>query len=197
LRRAILTLLFLAGCTQHAPPCGVGATRLELRDGSGALTLRVAASARPGELDLCDAQKQRVGAVVRAAETLRLIDRGGAERLQARGAEALEITGPAGQAMRLFRHDGELRVLRPDGVAFGSIGTQKDAAIVSDAGGSPIGKVTARDADAVVTAPGGAVRTYVVPSPGMPAAAVFAIETLSPEERVFLAVHLARGVLLP
>ena len=197
MRHAWLLLAALLGGCVAKPRCGTGPLRLELRDGNGALQLRVAGATRTGELDLCDAAGQRVGALGRQGDALVLYDRSNAELLRAATPATLELDGPGGPRMRIYREGGALRVLNAEGVPYGQILERDGAAWASDPGGSPIGKASRRDADAVVAAPDGAVRAFVVPSPGLVAAGVLVLDGLPLAERVFVAAHLGRGPLQP
>jgi hypothetical protein len=198
--RALLPSVALAlagfGCTKPPSTCG-GRTRLEVRDGSGALQLRVAESGHAGELALCDPNGQRIGALAQKGDALVLADRGNAEVMRAATPATLTLEGPRGEAMRLFRAAGRLRVLRPDGVAFGELREAAGRVNVLDVAGTPVASVTHRDADAVVTATDGTVRGYLVPNPGDLAAGVLALPELPLSERVFIAAHVARGRLQP
>ena len=199
---AFAGLATLGGCTRK-PSCGT-AVRLELRDGAGALQLRIATAAGGGsarELDLCDPAGQRLGTILYEGAALRLLDRAGGERLRVADAETLDVSRPGGPGLRLYwsagRNVGQLRVLRPDGVPHGTLTERDGAVVVSDPGGSPVAKATPRDADVALLGPDGAVRGFVLPSPGLWPAAVFAIDGIPLEERAFLAVQLARERLLP
>lgn len=189
-------VLLFAACAPK-PSCGSGPERLAFRDGNGALRARLAASSKPHELDLCDAAGQRLGSITSEGDTLRLYDRAHAERLRSERADATELIGPAGPALRLYRAENTLRILHMDGVPAGSLSERGAMVYVSDPGGSPVSTAARRDGDAVLAAPDGAVQAYLVPSPGLPAAAVFAIEGLALEERFLLALHLSRGSLIP
>lgn len=173
--------------------CGPGPERLAFRDGTGALRVRLAVGTKPHELELCDALGQRLGTITEEGDVLRLYDRAHAERLRAERPDAMELVGPAGEALRLYRADNTLRILRPDGVPMASFHEKDGAVYVSGPGGAPVARAVARDADAVLAAPDGAVQAYLVPSPGLRAAAVFAIEGLAVEERFCLALHLSRA----
>jgi hypothetical protein len=198
LRRALLLVLAAAlGCTKPPPASCSGPSRLEVRDGSGALQLRLADSGRPGELDLCEPSGQRAGALGKKGDALVLYDRSNAEVLRAATPSALSLEGPRGEAMRMYRADGTLRVLRPDGVPFGDVREAGGRVQVHDVAGTPVAQVAPRDADAVISAPDGAVRGYLLPSPGNLPAGVLALPEPSLPERVFIAAHLARGRLQP
>lgn len=191
-----LTLFaLLPGCASRTRCTGVA--RLELRGADGALELRVVDGARPGALDLCDASGQRTGGLSWEGQALVLSDAGGNERLRVAEAGAMEVAGPQGQALRLFKSGAGLRVLKADGVPYGTFTATEQQVLVSDPGGSPLAKLSARDADAVIAAPDGATRAYVVPSPGLLSAAAFALSDLPVEDRAFLAVQLARPRLGP
>ena len=189
---AVAALLVTSSACGSRSTCGPGPERLAFRDGTGALRVRLAAATKPHDLDLCDAAGQRLGTITEEGDVLRLYDRAHAERLRAERADATELVGPAGEALRLYRADHTLRLLRPDGVPAASFNEHDGAVYVSGPGGAPVAKAAARDADAVLAAPDGAVQAYLVPSPGLSAAAVFAIEGLAVEERFLLALHLSR-----
>lgn len=205
LASVVLASLLGSGCVSRAR-CG-GAARLELRRGDGSLELRLVDAppgARPGELDLCDPSGQRLGGLLWDGLALSLVDPAGADRLRVVNSQASEIIGPNGPALRLWRNERSVRVLRLDGVPYGTLSVagpgpapETELALVSDPGGSPLAKVSSRDADAVLAGPDGATLAYVVPSPGLVPAAVFALVALPLEERAFLAVHLARPRFAP
>jgi len=201
MRATLLVLLVLleglasvTGCTNRSR-CA-GKSRLELPNAEAALALRLVDTpdgARPAELDLCHPPRQRLGGLLWEGQTLILVDRAGAERMRAADGAALELSGPSGLVLRLWKGGQTLRVLKGDGVPYGSLmSVGPDQVLVSDPGGSPVARVSARDADAVLAAPDGATRGYVVPSPGLLPAAVAALTALPIEERAFLLVQLAR-----
>ena len=190
-----LLLVTLAGCVSRTR-CG-GKTRFELRGGDGSLRLRVAEADRPGRLDLCDSTGQTAGALVREGEALYVLDRSQAEHLRSPRPDALELTNAAGPAVRLSRAADVVRVLHPDGIPFGSIQETRERTLVTDVSATPIALVKRRDADAVITSMEGEARAYLVPSPGLSAAAVFALPGLTLEEQLLLCAHLGRGRLQP
>jgi hypothetical protein len=193
---ALLGLCLLAACTDK-PRCGPGAMRLELRDAAGVLTARLAESARKGELDLCDPAGQRLAAIGAQGGALVLYDRGNAEVLRAASQDATDLRSPAGQALRLYKEDHMLRVLKPDGVPYGTLHEKDAVVLVSDPAGSPRARISRRDADAVAADPDGAVKAFFVPAPGLLGAGVLTLEELPLPERVFLAVLLGPRRLQP
>ena len=115
---AALTLAVAGGCHRRANPCAPGTrSKLEVRNGAGALVLAWKGDA------LCDGQLRPVGTLRDQKGTVTLADNSGKLELElhresptvGRGRDA------AGPSLRLYRDDHELRVLRGDGVPYGSV----------------------------------------------------------------------------
>ena len=175
----------LAGCHRRAVHCAPGTrSSVEVRNGSGALELALKGK------DLCDGQLRPVGTLEIKKGTVTL---GGPD-----GSVALTLTRESptvaigrdqqGPKLRLYRDARELRVLRGDGVPLGSVVPRANGSLVYNPASSPIGKVEARDRDAVVTDMAGTAETYVVPARDRAAAGVFGIPTLERPEQ--LAIYL-------
>jgi hypothetical protein len=186
----VATLLLAAGGCQRSSQCKPGATpKLELRNGSGALTL-----AWMGE-DLCDGQYKRVGSIDAKPEAITLRDAGGKLRLELTRespsvGHARDQTGPK---LRLYRDDKELRVLTDLGVPLGSVVPQTTrGAVIYNPASAPLAKVSLRDADAVVTDMAGSALTYVHPSAALGPAGVFGVPSLDPAEALAIYIYWSR-----
>jgi hypothetical protein len=193
---AVLALA-LGGCPRAAPsPCAPSAPAvLEVRDGAGALQAALKRSETAGARVVCDAGAHKIGTVVDDAAGMTALDARGALVLRVRTDADGDLLGDGAQGPRLRVHrDGrELRVLRPDGVPYGSIAPHDAAgAVVFGPGGQPIATVGARGVDQVLAQPSGATTAYVTPSSRPVAAGAFALEGLSLAERLALYLALAR-----
>jgi hypothetical protein len=186
---ATLALVLATGC-QRSSQCKPGApSKLELRNGSGALTL-----AWIGD-DLCDGQWKRVGSLEAKPEAITLRDPAGRLRLELtrESAQIGHARDPAGPKLRLYRDDKELRVLTDVGVPLGSVVPQTTrGAVVYNPGSAPLGKVSLRDPDAVVTDMAGTALTYVHPSTALGPAGVFGIPSLDPAEALAIYIYWSR-----
>jgi hypothetical protein len=184
-----LFLVTAAGC-QRGAQCKPGApSKLELRNGSGALTL-----AWVGD-DLCDGQWKRVGTLEAKPEAITLRDLAGKLRLEVtrESAEVGHARDQAGAKLRLYRDAKELRVLTDIGVPLGSVVPQTTrGAVVYNPGSSPLAKVSLREPDAVVTDMAGTALTYVHPSAALGPAGVFAIPSLDPSEALAIYIYWSR-----
>lgn len=166
-----------AGCHRGSDACAPGhKSTLELRNGSGALELALKGKT------LCDAQLHPLGTLERKKGGVVYTDTAGAVRLDLEPESATAAAGRDhdGPALRLWRDDHELRVLRGDGVPLGSIAPQAIGALIYNPASSPIAKVQRRDRDAVVTDMSGTATWYLVPAHDANAAGVFGIPKLDP-----------------
>jgi hypothetical protein len=168
MRRLFLALL-VAGCShgaKQATPCAPGLTaQLEVRDASGQVELALKNNVtQDGELDLCDAQAKRVGRFVRAGDAVQVLDADGqlVAKIHHDGPNDLSGEGPKGPLFRVHWDEHETRVLKPDGVPFGSVAARAGGATLLSPGSAPIGSVAPRDKDQVIAGPDGATRMYVV-----------------------------------
>ncbi len=182
--------LVLAGGCQRSSQCtSATPSKLELRNGSGALTL-----AWKGD-DLCDGQMRRVGTLEAKPEAITLHDAGGKLRLELvrESAAVGHARDQAGPKLRLFRDDKELRVLTAAGVPLGSVVPETTrGAVIYNPGSAPLAKVSLRDPDAVVTDMAGTALTYVHPSTALGPAGVFGIPSLDPAEAVAIYIYWSR-----
>src|SRR5262245_12875083 len=115
--RLAFVLSLVAGCQAKNPCVSSAPSEIELRDGTGELVL----AARPGAdggLDLCDANQLRLGTARVASSTVKLVDRGGAERLTLSADSKVAARGVRGgqPRLRVYREGHETHVLQPDGV---------------------------------------------------------------------------------
>ncbi len=186
---AVALALAAAGC-HHPSRCAPGTpSKLEVRNGSGALML-----AWKGEA-LCDGQLQTVGTLEAKKDTVTLRDASGKLRLELARESANVAQGrdQEGPHLRLYRDDRELRVLRGDGVPLGSVvpQTTRGAMIYSPAS-APLAKVSLRDRDAVVTDLAGTALTYVTPATQAAPAGVFGVPSLDPAEQLAIYIYWSR-----
>lgn len=186
---ATLVLVAAAGC-QRRSSCQPGTpSKLELRNGAGALTM-----AWKGD-DLCDGNLKRIGSLEAKPEAVTLRDPAGKLRLEltkesAQVGHGRDETGPR---VRLYRDDKELRVLSDGGVPFGSVVPQTTrGAVIYNPGSAPLAKVSLRDPDAVVTDMAGSALTYVHPSTALGPAGVFGIPSLDPAEALAIYIYWSR-----
>lgn len=175
--RIVIAALLVAGCKPKTCDPGMK-SQVELRDGSGALTLAY----KGGKL--CDSRMRIIGTVERRSDGVTLGDAGGTLRLAITRESDQAAAGHdrAGARLRLYRDAKELRVLDAAGVPLGSIVPEGIAATIYNPARSPIAKVEMRDRDAVVTDLGGGALDYVVPAPGPGPAGVFGVPKLEPVE---------------
>jgi hypothetical protein len=96
----------------------------------------------------------------------------------------------ASAAVRTFVDGKETRVLKPDGVPYGSIVSGEGGATVFDAASRPIALVEPRDNEEVIRRPDGAVKHFVIPSSSAVAAGAFALEALPLADRAALYLSL-------
>jgi hypothetical protein len=187
---AALTLAVVAGCHRHANPCAPGTrSKLEVRNGSGALVLSWKGDA------LCDGQLRPVGTLQDKQGTVTLADNSGKLELELQRASATVAHGrdAAGPSLRLYRDDHELRVLRADGVPYGSIVPETTTgAIIYNPGSTPLAKVSLRDRDAVVTDLSGTALTYVAPAAHAAPAGVFGVPSLEPPLQLAIYIYWSR-----
>jgi hypothetical protein len=189
---ALATTAAAAGCHRGPTHCAPGtASKVEVRNGSGALVL-----AWKGD-DLCDGELKQVGTLETTGGAVTLKEPGGRLRLElttdattagvARGRDA------QGPHLRLFRDSHELRVLRADGVPFGSVVPETTrGAIIYNQASSPLAKVSLRDRDAVVTDMAGTALTYVTPASNPALAGVFGVPSLDPAEQLAIYIYWSR-----
>jgi hypothetical protein len=187
----VVSALALAAAACHRGParCPAGApSSLEIRDGNGALELAVKGSA------LCDGQLRKLGDLASDPDgTVSLRDAGGKPLYTVRRDDHVaHLSTPAGEQLRLFRSDKELRVLQPDGVPLGTIIPEPRLATLYNPAQSPIGRVQPRDPDAVVTDLAGTTLTYVVPSHNLHAAAAFGIPRLDRPQQLLIYLYWSR-----
>ena len=187
----LCTLALVALGCHHTPRCtpGGGAT-VEVRNGSGALVLALQGDA------LCDPSWNRVGTLdTTKKDTFTLRDAAGKLRLDVvRDANGgWHANDAAGPRLRLYRDAKELRVMRADGVPLGSVVPQTTTgSIIYDKSSGPVGKVSLRDADAVVTDMAGTALTYVRPARDATTAGVFGLPSLDPAEELALYMYWSR-----
>jgi hypothetical protein len=184
-----LALVLAAGCQRRSQCTSGTPSKIELRNGSGALML-----AWKGD-DLCDGQMKRTGSLETRPEAITLRDPAGRLRLEltresAQVGHARDQTGPK---WRLYRDDKELRVLTDVGVPLGSVVPQTTrGAVVYNPGSAPLAKVSLRDPDAVVTDMAGSALTYVHPSTALGPAGVFGVPSLDPAEALAIYIFWSR-----
>ena len=191
MRPLVFTLALVALGCHHTPRCASGgASMVEVRNGSGALLLALQGDA------LCDPSWNRVGTLdTTKKDTFTLRDAAGKVRLDIvregnGGGRASDASGPR---LRLYRDARELRVMRADGVPLGSVVPQTTTgSVIYDKSSAPIGKVSLRDADAVVTDMAGTALTYVRPAKDPTTAGVFGVPTLDPAEQLALYIYWSR-----
>jgi hypothetical protein len=192
MRRLAFALLVVvgAGCHRGATHCAPGSrSTLEIRDGSGAMTLALKGT------DVCDGQLRYLGTLQQTKDSVTLTDAAG-------NLELALATDPrpgtavgrdrAGPHLRLFRDNHELRVLRADGVPLGSIVPEPQHAVIFNPASSPLAKVSMRDGDAVVTDMAGTALTYVVPAREPGPAGVFGVPSLVPSEALTIYIYWSR-----
>jgi hypothetical protein len=207
MRAAVLSLaVLLAGCPQTSRPCAPSTpAHVEVRNGAGELELAMKRSATRGEpavYDLCDASAHRVGTLevgeASGASYALLLDGAGHLKLRVDVAHvrAPSARGPSGPRFTVAHSTTgtEWRVLRPDGVPFGSISPRPDKndADVFDAAGRAIAASTARGADQVISGVDGVTRRYVIPAASAVSAGVFAMPDLDLDEQLALFVVFPR-----
>ena len=185
----LATLLVAVGC-QRGSQCHPGTpSKLELRNGAGALTM-----AWKGD-DLCDGQWKRVGSLEAGPDAVTLRDAAGKRRLElTRESPTVgHARDQAGPKLRLYRDDKELRVLTAAGVPLGSVVPETTrGAIIYNPGSTPLAKVSLRDPDAVVTDMSGTALTYVHPSTALGPAGVFGVPSLDPAEALAIYIFWSR-----
>jgi hypothetical protein len=213
MRLAWASVVLLAGCPQKTRPCAPSEpARVEVRDGAGELELAMKRSATKGEpavYDLCDASARRVGTLevgeVLGTSYALLLDGAGHLKLRVDvdRARAPQARGPSGPRLTVAhaKTGTEWRVLRPDGVPFGSISpgpdhsagdSAKNDADVFDPAGRGIAAVKARGPDQVIAGADGTTRRYVIPAASPVAAGLFAVPGLDLDEQLALFVVFPR-----
>ncbi len=182
---AAIAILAAAGC--HRQHCDAGArSKLELHDAAGATTL-----SWKGQ-DLCDGQLRRVATLEVKGGTVTLKQPDGRLRLELAKESPSVAQGrdQEGPTLRLYRDEHELRVLRGDGVPFGSIIPDgKRAAVIYDPAQAQLAKVAMHDRDAVVTNMSGATLESLVPAKDAAPAGVFGIPHLDPVEQQAIYIY--------
>jgi len=201
-----LAAVALAGCPRPSRPCAPSEpARVEVRDGAGELELAMKRSSTKGEpavYDLCDASARRVGTLevgsVLGESYALLLDAAGHLKLRVTVEHARDPTarGPSGARLTIAhsKTGTEWRVLRPDGVPFGSISPRADQndADVFDAAGHAIAASKARGPDQVIAGADGATRRYVIPAASAVSAGLFAIPGLDLDEQLALFIVFPR-----
>ncbi|MDB4968570.1 MAG: hypothetical protein JWN44_4259 [Myxococcales bacterium] len=177
-----------AGCHDRSR-CAAGIKpTVELRDGSGALTL-----ALKGD-DVCDSHDKRVATLAAKADGVTLKDPAGNVRLDLTRESDTVAQGRdrQGPHLRLYRDAHEFRVLRPDGVPLGSVVPEGSGGTIFSPASSPLARVYQRDRDAVVTDMSGTAVTYVVPAAKAPPAGVFGVPSLELAEQLAIYMFWSR-----
>jgi hypothetical protein len=186
----LAAVLLLCGCPERKQACAPGTAALvTVRDGAGAVVRTLKQSADAKTLELCDAAHQLSATLQDEGKIVDLLDARGSRllRIEILADGDLEAAGASGARLRVHRGANELRVLRPDGIAFGSMSDTSDAgATVYDKASVPIGTVITRDRDHVLRRNDGTTRGYVSPAISPSASAVFAVDGLSPDEQLAL-----------
>lgn len=184
-----LVAIAAAGC-HHAPRCTAGTpSKIEVRNGSGALTLAWKGDA------LCDGNLALVGTLEAKKDAVTLRDGAGRLRLELVPESATNARGSDrdGPHLRLYRDDHEARVLRADGVPLGSVAPQTTkGAIVYNPGAAPLARAERRDRDTVITDLQGTALTYVIPAADFTGAGVFGIPHLDPTEQLAIYIYWSR-----
>lgn len=190
----ILAVVACAGCHHEAPKpraCAPGTrAKVELRDGSGTLLLAVKPAPVGKELDLCDGKAARIGQVTQAGDVLTVLDASGALVLRLSAGRLhtfpdADGQGPKGPRLRTHRDGANIRVLRPDGVAYGELALGPGGRVtITDQASKPVANLTLSDGRTVIAGTDGSTRFFVHPE--TPAAAVFALPELSLAERTGL-----------
>ena len=182
-----LALLVAAGGCQNRQ-CAPGKGAIEIRDASGALTLALKGDS------LCDSHDRRVATLTTRPDGVTLKDPAGNVSLElTRESDAVaQGRDQKGPRLRLYRDAREFRVLKADGVPFGSIVPDGPASTIYNQASSPLGRVSMRDRDAVVTDMGGSAQTYVIRAAAAPPAGVFGIPGLQPAEQLTIYMYWSR-----
>gem|GEM_PF-2628433 len=174
----------------------MGPVVAELRDGQGALTETLVASPQlSGHWDRCDPSLIVIGSLVSDRGNYTVVDRSGrmSLRMQRSSAKDADFDNVAGPRLRVHADPGELRVLRPDGVPFGSIttlattGSTTDPEIsVRDASSRVVGHVERQARGAVFLDAGSVSRRAAIPAAtasDQAAVGLLGIPGLTDEER--------------
>jgi hypothetical protein len=202
LRLALLALALTAGCTARQRCMPSSPSEVELRDGNGTLLLAARRSGRTGSpsaegtLDLCDGNHALLGQARVTSSTVKLVDRGGGERLGLSAESKNRASGVRmGQPrLRLYREGTETHVLQPDGVRFGTASTARPGVVqVFDRASAFIATVTPRGEDQSIAAPDGGVRWLVMRATSPVAAAMFALPNLDLDEQLALYLFISRA----
>jgi hypothetical protein len=188
MRALALALLVLAAGCQNRSQCAPGKGDLEVRDASGALTLALKGDS------LCDSHDRRVATLTNKADGITLKDPAGNVTLDlTRESDAVAQGRDAkGPRLRLYRDAREMRVLKADGVPFGSIVPEGSGATIYNQASSPLGRVQMRDRDAVVTDMGGSAQTYLIRATAAPPAGVFGVPGLQAAEQLTIYMYWSR-----
>jgi hypothetical protein len=186
-----ISLLVVAGCSHSNKPaaCAPGlASQLEVRDGAGLLELAVKPSNTPGEVDLCDAQAQRVGRIATEGDTLTVMDGAGqlVARLKREGADDWTADGPKGPLFRVHQDKSETRILKPDGIPLGSVSPQAEGGTLYSPASVPVGMVKPHDKGMALQAADGATKHYVTPANSPIYAGLLAVEGLPLSAKIAL-----------
>jgi len=188
--RALVIASLLAGCNKSArTACAPGTpSKVELRDGSGQLTLAVKPAPEPGQFDLCDGAGKRIGRIESEPQAVSYFDGAGVLQLKVHGESKTDADGVSakGAKLRIHVNGEETRVLKPDGIPIGSVVTKDAGATIYDPASRPTALVEKRYADYTIRGPDGVTKSYVVPSASAGAAAAFGLDGLPPEERATL-----------
>jgi len=186
----VVTLATVAGGCHRGSRCAAGTpSKIEVRNGSGALTLAWKGDA------LCDGNLALVGTLETKKDTVTLRDPAGRLRLELVRESPTNARGSDrdGPHLRLYRDEHEARVLRADGVPLGSVAPQTaKGAIVYTPGSSALARSSLRDRDAVVTDLAGTALTYVTPASDFTGAGVFGIPNLDPAEQLAIYIYWSR-----
>jgi hypothetical protein len=191
--------LTFTGChkpSEKPTPCSPGLpSKIEVRDSSGQLELALKAGDPAGRLDVCDPQARRVGQLVSDDGALTLLDGAGqlAARLTRQSATDWSVGGPHGPLLRVHVDEHETRVLKPDGVPFGSVAPKESGATLYSPASVPVGNVAPRGDDQVISGADGATRRYVTHSSSPLAAGMFGVEGLDLPVRALLYITASKS----
>lgn len=196
----VVAALAWAGCPKRegkeaTSPCGASAAEVAaLRDGDGTL---VRALRGRDPIALCSPTGSVTG-FIRVNHEIATPSGAVRARVTREGDADVTVTGTP--ALRLHDENGELRVLRADGVPLGSIskgGDEGPLATVFDAGGRAIATVEAHHDGVAIRAPDGTTRALLRPRPPVDdarLAGLAAIPGLSPDDAIALAWAFPRPV---
>jgi hypothetical protein len=185
----LAAMVLLTGCPERKRVCAPGTAALvSVRDGAGVVVRTLKPSADGKRLELCDAAHQRTGTLLDEGKIATLLDAQGKRvlRIETLPDGDLEAEGPTSARLRVHKGATEVRVLKPDGVAFGALSSHDGGATVFDQASAPIASVITRGAEHVLRNHDGTARAYVAPGVSTWASAVFALDALSPDEQLAL-----------